>query len=84
MKIDLYSKTVLTIIAVASVGNLFRDAPVISSANAQAHAKDGVMLVEIVPPVGGLKVDVLNPVMKVAQANEEELRDYGVWRKFLR
>jgi hypothetical protein len=38
MKIDAYTKTVLTIIAAALVGHLFKDSPVISTAHAQEGA----------------------------------------------
>ncbi len=42
MKTDAYTKIVLTIIAAALVGHLFKEAPVISS----AHAQDGPVRIQ--------------------------------------
>ena len=75
MKLDLYTKVVLTIIAACLVSLVFRDQPLVATANAQALTGDKTVNVNIVAveghPVGenanlsALPVRVIGPMSTI-------------------
>jgi len=68
MKIDAYTKTVLTVIAVALVGHLFKDAPLISTAHAQEDAVR-IQKVDLVAVNGIALSDIISDSGSINQTN---------------
>jgi hypothetical protein len=68
MKIDAYTKIVLTIIAAALIAHLFKDAPVISTANAQ-EAAVRIQKVDLVSVNGVAISDVISDSGSVNPVN---------------
>jgi hypothetical protein len=66
MKTDAYTKIVLTIIAAALVGHLFKEAPVISS----AHAQDGSSRIQQVDLVSVNGVPLSNVISDSGSINQ--------------
>ena len=68
MKIDAYTKIILTIIAVALVGHLFKDAPIVSAAHAQETATQ-IQKVDLVSVNGIAISDVISDSGNINQTN---------------
>jgi len=68
MKIDAYTKIVLTLIAAALIAHLFKDAPVISTANAQ-EAAVRIQKVDLVSVNGVAISDVISDSGSVNPVN---------------
>ncbi len=66
MKTDAYTKIVLTIIAAALVGHLFKEAPVVASANAQ----DGAFRIQQVDLVSVNGVPLSNVISDSGSINQ--------------
>ena len=61
MIIDKYTKLVLTVIAVALLGLLFKDAPVIPS----AHAQSGSQITDVnIVQIAGWSIPAANPTQR--------------------
>jgi hypothetical protein len=68
MKIDAYTKIILTVIAAALVGHLFKDAPLISTAHAQEDAVR-IQKVDLVSVNGIALSDIISDSGSINQTN---------------
>ena len=68
MKIDVYTKIILTIIAAALVGHLFKDAPIVSTAHAQETVAQ-IQKVDLVSVNGIAISDVISDSGNINQTN---------------
>lgn len=68
MKIDAYTKIILTIIAAALVGHLFKDAPIVSTAHAQETVAQ-IQKVDLVSVNGIAISDVISNSGNINQTN---------------